>query len=135
MPRGTDDSKPERHGQSWTDDEEKYVLTRVSKNTPLYTIADEVKRTSGGVYSHLKEVAYRNIKNGMLLEEASTLTSVPVSEIQDFITKKDLILKSKQERGLIQKKLQFPLEKKEEETLLSVAIEIRDLLKQLLNKQ
>ena len=134
MPRISGDELPERHGKTWSEDEEKYVLTHVEKGIPIYKIAEEVHRTSGGVYSHLKEIAYRHIKTGMLIEDASTLTSVSISEIQDFITKKEFIQKSKEAKGLVQNKLTFPLEKKEQETLISVAIEIRDLLKQLVEK-
>jgi hypothetical protein len=132
MPRTSGDGMPERHGKTWLEDEEKYILNRIEKGALINIIADEVYRTTGGVYSHLKEIAYKNIKNGMMIEDASTLTSVSVSELQDFIAKKDFLQKRKESKGLIQQKLVFPLEKKDEETLLSVAIEIRDLLKQLL---
>ena len=123
---------PERHGKTWLEDEETYILTRIKKGALVNTVADEVHRTTGGVYSHLKEIAYKNIKNGMIIEDASSLTSVSVSELQDFIAKKDFLHKIKESKGLIQQKVVFPLQKKDEETLLSVAIEIRDLLKQLL---
>ncbi len=133
MPRTSEDSKPERHGKSWSSEEEKFVLEQIQKDVAIWLIADQVKRSSGGVSSHLKEIAYRNIQNGMLIEEASKLVGIPIQDIQEYITRKELLTKIKVDKGLVQQTLKFPIEK--EETLLSVAIEIRDLLKEIVNKK
>lgn len=132
MPRDNDGTKPERHGHVWKEEEEKYVLGRIEKKVPIHFIANEIKRTSTGVYSHLKEIAVKNINNGMLIEEASELTSVSITEIQDYLAKKEIISKIKANKGLIQKKFEIP--DKKEEDLLSVVIEIRNLLLQLVKK-
>ena len=132
MPRDNDGSKPERHGKPWNEQEEKFVLEQVSNKNPVYKIADDVKRTPGGVYSHLKEIASRYINNGMTIEEASFITSVTIPDIQDHLIRKEIASKAKVEKGLVQQTLNFPIQK--EETLLSVVIEIRDLLKELLKK-
>jgi hypothetical protein len=131
MPRDNDGTKPERHGKPWNELEEKFVLEQVGKKVQIYKIAEDVKRTSTGVYSHLKEIAVKYIGSGMTLEEASDATSVTIPDIQDYIIRKDLASKAKIEKGLIQSTLNFPIQK--EETLLSVAIEIRDLLKKLVD--
>ncbi len=130
MPRSNDGSKPERHGHTWKEEEESFVLEKIKNKVPVWQIAEYVKRSPSGVYSHLKEIAFRNINSGMLLEEASMLTGVTVSDIQDFILKKETIQKIKSEKGLVQQTLNFPLQK--EETILSVVIEIRELLKEIL---
>jgi hypothetical protein len=133
MPRSLDDSKPERHGKSWSSEEEKFVLDQIQKDNAIWLIAEQVKRTPTGVSSHLKEIAFRNIQGGMLIEDASKLVGISVQDIQEHIARKEILLKSKVEKGLSQQQLKFPLEK--DETLLSVAIEIRDLLKELLKKE
>jgi hypothetical protein len=133
MPRDNDGTKPERHGKPWNDTEEKFVLDEIAKKTPIFKIAEDVRRTSGGVYSHLKVVATKYVENGMTLEEASELTGVTIEDIRDHITRVEIANKSKQTKGLVQQTLNFPIQK--EETLLSVAIEIRDLLKQLVNSK
>jgi hypothetical protein len=133
MPRDNDGSKPERHGKPWKKDEEEFVLKKIKEKTPIWRIAEDIKRTTTGVYSHLKEIAIKNIDSGMTLEEASEFTSVTIPDIQDYITRKEINKKIKTEKGLVQQQLKFPLEK--EETLLSVVVEIRDLLRQLLEKK
>lgn len=132
MPSNNDGTKPERHGKTWDEHEERYVLESIQQKIPVYKIAEDVKRTPTGVYSHLKEIAVRNINIGMTIEEASEFTGVTISDIQDHIVRKELANKSKVAKGLVQQTLSFPLQK--EETLLSVAIEIRDLLKEILKK-
>jgi hypothetical protein len=132
MPRSADDSKPERHGKPWYSEEEKFVLEQIQKDVAIWLIADQVKRTPSGVSSHLKEIAFRNIQGGVLIEDASKLVGIPVQDIQEYIARKELLSKNKVEKKLEQQ-LKFPLEK--EETLLSVAIEIRDLLKDLLKNK
>jgi len=133
MPRSNDGSKPERHGQPWKETEEKFVLEKIREKVPVWKIADDVKRTPTGVYSHLKEIASRNIDSGMTLEEASELTGVTIIDIQEHMSRKELSQKIRSEKGLVQQELKFPIQK--EETLLSVAIEIRDLLKELIEKK
>jgi hypothetical protein len=133
MPRNNDGSKPERHGQTWKEEEEKFVLEKIKDETAIWKIAEDVKRSPNGVYSHLKEIAVRKMNEGMYIDDASKLTGVSVSDIQEHLSRKELSQKLKSEKGLVQQPLKFPIEK--EETLLSVAIEIRDLLKQLVEKK
>ena len=130
MPRIAKEDRPERHGQAWTEDEENFVLKRVSQKADYSTIADEVQRSIGGVYSHLKELAYRYVVfENKLLEEASQLTGCSIQDIQDHITKKEMVKKMKEEKGLVKKCPQFPVKK--EEDLMDILKEIRDLLKML----
>ena len=133
MQKFLEKERPERHGKKWDKPEEDYILRRVSQNVSFETISKEVQRTVGGVYSHLKEIAYRLVKDeNMLLEQASDITKVTILDIQDYIAKKDYVRKIKEEKNIFSPIQQDSTEK--EETLLSVAIEIRDLLKELLKK-
>lgn len=105
---------PARHGEVWLPDEETYVLRQVENNVPICKIADDVKRTQTGVYLRLNQIAVRKITEGMTIHDASKLTGLSVTNIRDYMEKKQ--------------------EPQVKETLLSVAIEIRDLLKQLVEK-
>jgi hypothetical protein len=129
MPRySTDESKPKRHGKIWDEKEENFVLKRVHEKATFETIANEVQRTIGGVHSHLKELAYRFIENeGKLIEEASELTGLTIQDIQDHIERKNIAKRIREQKGLIYSKEQdYPIQ---EESLIDLVKEIRDLLK------
>lgn len=131
---------PERHGKRWEEDEIQYVLGRIKQGKWPIQIATEVKRTPGGIVSRLKEIAYERVKGGMTLEEASSLTSLTVDQIEEHIKKTDLAEQIREERKTrpAQPK-QMPLRPfflgKPDETILDVVVEIRDLLRQLVNSQ
>jgi hypothetical protein len=129
---------PERHGKRWEDDETQYVLGRVKQGAWHAQIASEVKRTTGGIVSHLKCVAHEGIQGGKSIDEMATLTGLTIDQIDEFIKKRELVAQIREER---KSNPPPPLEKpirpfflnRPEETLLDVAIEIRDLLRQLVN--
>jgi hypothetical protein len=47
---------PERHGKKWEKDEEDFVLARINQGAMPIVIAKEVKRTTGGIVSHLRQM-------------------------------------------------------------------------------
>lgn len=118
-------NNPENHGKSWSIDDETLLLKKLSNGESISNISAYFKRTNSGIRSRQRELAYRFIEDGRTIEEASEYTKLTVEDIQ----------KSLKQRNMSNKINQIKKEKKEkEETLLSVAIEIRDLLKQLLEK-
>ena len=120
---------PERHGKKWDNTEVQYVLECVKKGSKPHQIASEIKRTSGSVISRLKQVAHDSIQNGMSLEDASKLTGITPNEITEFIKRREFAETIKKDR------VPEPfVPEKPEETLLDVAKEIRDLLKQLVKR-
>lgn len=130
--------QPERQGKRWEEDEIQYVLGRVKQGAWPIQIANEVKRTTGGIVSRLKCIAHDRIKEGMSMEDAAKLTGLMVSEIDEFIKKRELVAQIRQEQKdhppePVQKPIRPFFLNKPEETLLDVAIEIRDLLRQLVN--
>lgn len=131
---------PERHGKRWEDDETQYVLGRIKQGAWPAQIASEVKRTTGGIVSRLREIACDSVKNGMSLEDASVLTSLMVDQIEQAIKRRELACEFKEKRKNVQVELKqttlrpFFLNKPEE-SVLDVVVEIRDLLRQLVQNQ
>jgi predicted HAD superfamily hydrolase len=100
MNRSKREDMPERHGKIWETKEEEFVLDKVKNKVPVYMIANDVKRTPNGVYSHLKTIACKYIDDGMLIEEASNLTGVTIPEIKELQIKQDIAKKTKEQKGL-----------------------------------
>lgn len=127
---------PERHGQKWEKDEEDFILARIKQGALPMIIANEVKRTTGGIVCHLKQMACNWIESGKPIEEVSILTGLPLSEIQNEIKRRDL---AKQMKELSFPKMESPIRpfflNKTEETELDVLRDIRSLLQQLVNKE
>jgi hypothetical protein len=125
MPRDNDGTLPENHGKSWLKQDEDLLLKKISNREPIGDISNYFKRTEGGIRSRLREIACRFVEDGKTLEEASKYTTIPVEDIEKSLKLRNISSSTK--------KL-FNFSMKREETLLSVAIEIRDLLKELLKK-
>jgi hypothetical protein len=127
---------PERHGKIWEAKEEEFILEKVKNKVPIYTIANDVKRTPNGVYSHLKIIACKYIDDGMLIEEASNLTGVTIPEIQELQIKQGIAKKFKKpikEKDLSydEQVLKEALERiKKEKFEIDVKIKICELRKQ-----
>lgn len=126
---------PERHGKKWEKDEEDFILARINQGAIPMVIAKEVKRTTGGIVSHLRQMACNWVDSGKPIEEASVLTGLPVFDIQDAMKRRDLAKQMKE----LSPKRQSPIRpfflSKSEETELDVLRDIRSLLQQLVNKQ
>jgi len=126
---------PERHGKKGEKDEEEFILARVKQGAIPLMIAHEVKRTTGGIICHLREMACRFLDSGKTMEEVCELTGLPLTDIQDTLKRKEL---TKQMRELSPKRepatRPFFLNKTEE-TELDVLRDIRSLLQQLVKQQ
>jgi hypothetical protein len=127
---------PERYGKIWEAKEEEFILEKVKNKVPIYMIANDVKRTPNGVYSHLKIIACKYIDDGMLIEEASNLTGVTIPEIQELQIKQGIAKKFKKpikEKDLSydEQVLKEALERiKKEKFEIDVRIKICELRKQ-----
>ena len=126
---------PERHGKKWEKDEDEFILTRIKQGAIPFTIAKEVKRTTGGIVSHLRQMACQMIDNGKSMEEVVELTGLPVFDIQDAVKRRELAKQMKE----VSPKRESPIRpfflSKTEETELDVLRDIRSLLQQLVTKQ
>ncbi len=132
---------PERVGKKWEIDEEVYVLKRISQGANYMTIASECQRKVGGISSHLHEMACRFIKEGKPMEEVVQITGLLEDDIKDAIQRRQVAERMKAEREsmpkeTVQKSIKAFMPhlikpKPVQDDMMTVLIEIRDLLKQL----
>ena len=123
MPRNNHGTIPENRGKPWSNADESLLLKKISDEETIENISVYFKRTKGGIKSRLRELACRFVDDGKTIEQASEYTTIPVEEIE-----KSIKLRANSSKELVVQNI------KKEETLLSVVIEIRDLLKELLKK-
>jgi hypothetical protein len=79
-----DNPETSSFGKKWTIEEEKQLITYINENKSIDDIAKEHKRTSGGIRSHIREIAVRMIRNdGKTIEEVCEILHVTPEEITD----------------------------------------------------
>lgn len=122
------DNKPERHGQKWEKDEEDFILGRLKQGATPMVIAKEVKRTTGGVVSHLRHMACSWVDSGISIEEAADRSGLPISDIQGALQRRGVAKQNKQAN------VRSPTFNKPKETELDILRDIRSLLQQQANK-
>ena len=121
MPRDNDNSQPENHGKPWSYTDENLLLKKMADGENIKDISKHFKRTEGGIRSRLRDLACRFVDEGKTIEEASKFTHTSIEDIEKSLALRKAAVIAKQTP-------------KKEETILSVVIEIRDLLKELLKK-
>lgn len=114
-------NQPERHGKKWEKDEEDFVLARIKHGAIPLVIANEVKRTTGAIVSHLRHMACNWIESGTSIEEAAQRTRLSVCDIQDALDRRE-VAKQKVRPS------------KPKETELDILRDIRSLLQQHADK-
>lgn len=124
---------PERHGKKWEKDEEEFILSRIKQGAIPTVIANEVKRTTGAIVSHLRLMACNWIDAGTTIEEAAERTRLTIYDIQDAMKRRELAKEMKE----LSRKQEAPVRsfflQKTEETELDVLRDIRSLLQQIVN--
>ena len=76
-------------GQKWTDEEEDRLLEELDKDIDIYTIAENHNRTTGGINSRCKVIAYKMYLNNIDIEEIIKKTKLNKQEIQFTISQRD----------------------------------------------
>lgn len=135
MEKSTQNNMPERHGKKWEKDEEDFILARIKQGAIPMVIAKEVKRTTGGIVSHLRQMACNWVDSGKPIEDVSVLTGLPVSDIQDAMSRRELAKQMKELSPKRESSIRPFFLSKSEETELDVLRDIRSLLQQLVSKQ
>lgn len=132
---------PERVGKKWEPEEETYMLRRIGEGANYITIASECKRMVGGIRSHVRVVACRLMSEGTPIEKVADITGLTVDDITEAMHLRDVAKQMKESKPapsrprLKQSTLPtFIANQSQQETLLSVAMEIRDLLRQLVRQ-
>lgn len=82
---------PQNHsnsGQKWAEVEETTLLEELNKNMDIETIAQNHKRTIGGINSRRKEIAYKMYLKDASMEEIIEKTKLDEEYIQQTIDKR-----------------------------------------------
>ena len=122
-------SQVERQGQPWTPEEEHRMLKRLSSGAGASEVAQEFGRTAGAIVARQTHIARKLARSGKTLEEVATITTLSPNVIRASLNASDTQRVLKEDARTLRKMA----ENSADETLLSVAIEIRDLLRQLVN--
>jgi hypothetical protein len=86
----TDQPETSRVGTKWSIEEEEQLIKYINENKSIDDIAKEHKRTSGGIRSHIKEIAIRMIRiDGKSIEEVCESLHLTLEEITEYQEKKD----------------------------------------------
>jgi DNA-binding NarL/FixJ family response regulator len=118
-----------RTGESWTEEEEQYVLKCLTIGAKREDIARKLNRTSGAILARQRHIARKLVRTGKSIEEVAVITTLSPEVVRASLYASDSSRLSKPNSG----NPPTPTKVIENETLLSVAIEIRDLLRQLVN--
>lgn len=103
--KNPDKKYPSNLGQKWTKEEESLLLNELDQNIDLKTIADNHKRTAGGIKSRCKCIAYKMHLNNIPHDEILQKTKLDVKTLEQTIKKNDFQLKNVEKKSsLFQKK-------------------------------
>tara|TARA_B100000497_G_C7543853_1_gene329059 strand:- start:308 stop:862 length:555 start_codon:yes stop_codon:yes gene_type:complete len=87
--RNPDKKYPSNIGQKWTQDEESLLLNELDQNIDLKIIAENHKRTTGGIRSRCKMIAYKMHLNNISHDEILQKTKLNVKTLKQTIEKRD----------------------------------------------
>jgi hypothetical protein len=127
-------STPARHGQPWLEEEIQKLLQAVKRKDTTQQIAIAHERTSGSIRAKLKGLAADYYFNdNRPISEIMKFTGLDAETITDAIAKRQWEMDQKEKKQLV-KPTCASINKSEvkEETVASVMIEIRDMMRELL---
>lgn len=132
LPKGimedTTSQMPENQGGMWTIEEEQALLDELASPLTIDSIAAKHGRTTGAIHARQNHIARRLVMDeGVSIEEAARrVRNYPSSIQQSLNAAQKALANAEQRRGAGVKK---------EESLLSVMVEVRELLKQMVANQ
>ena len=83
-----DKEYPSNTGQKWTDEEETLLLEELNKNIDIQAIAQRHNRTTGGINSRRREIAYKLYSNNNSMEEIILKTKLDEDQIIETIKRR-----------------------------------------------
>ena len=83
-----DKEYPSNLGQKWTDNEENILLEELNTNIDINIIAQNHNRTTGGINSRCREIAYKLYLKKVPMEEIIKNTKLSEDIIKQTIEKK-----------------------------------------------
>ena len=76
-------------GKSWTLEEENQLIDSLSTGKEISDIANEHKRTMGGIKSRIRVIAFRMVEtDGLTMEEVSAKLRLTPEEIKDALQRR-----------------------------------------------
>jgi hypothetical protein len=119
---------PINHGGTWTDEEEAKLLRELGTRMAIREIAEAHHRTVGAIAARQKVVGRRLVlKDKLTLEEAAQRVNIAPFILKQSLDASQVSLTNAQERrdaGV-----------KKEESLLSIMVDIRQLMRQMVANQ
>ncbi len=119
---------PINHGGPWTYEEESKLIRELADGVEFRTIAESHRRTQGAIAARQKAIGRRMVlKENLTLEEAALRVRLHPSQLKQSLDAAHVAQTNAQQRrdaGV-----------KKEESLLSVMVDIRQLLKQMVVNQ
>ncbi len=91
----SDEEDKKNIGQRWTGKEENMLLQELNDNLNIATIAKNHKRTTGGINSRRREIAYKMYLKNIPIEEIVEKTKLENDIIQETILKREKFSKRK----------------------------------------
>lgn len=93
---------PANTGVKWTDEEDKILLAEIASDIDYNIIADNHKRTVGGIHARRREIAFKMYCSCMSIDEISRKTKLPPDEINLTISRrKEPVEKKKKSDAII----------------------------------
>ena len=86
--KSSDTDLPSNTGQKWSDHEESLLLEELNKNMDIEFIAKTHNRTTGGINSRRKVIAYKLYSNNISIEEIIVKTKLTEEQIIETINKR-----------------------------------------------
>ncbi len=130
-------SIPARRGKAWSEEECLKLLEAVRRKETHEQIAKKHERTTGGIRSRLREIAadYHYYENRPL-EDIVKITGLPIESIKDAIEKRKW-REMNTKKGIEKIKSHNPTQAQEKnnDDVISLLMEIRDLMKEMVELQ
>jgi hypothetical protein len=83
-----DKDYPSNIGKKWSDEEDTLLLEELSKNIDIQVISQSHNRTTGGINSRCREIAYKLFSNNTSMEEIILKTKLDEHQIIETIKKR-----------------------------------------------
>jgi len=119
---------PINHGGPWTDEEESKLMRELAEGIDFHAIVEAHRRTQGAIAARQKVIGRRMVlKENLTLEEAALRVRLHPNQLKQSLDASQVAQTNAQQRR--------DARVKKEESLLSVMVDIRQLLKQMVINQ
>ncbi len=130
-------SSPARQGKPWMDEEVQQLLQAIKRKESIEKIAAAHQRTTGGITARLRQLAADYYFNdNRPIEEIMRFTGLDKDIISDAISRRQwqMDLKEKKQKQSIQSSVvdASPPNEIKREYMTSVLVEIRDMMREML---